>query len=132
MKQDIRFDRLISRCRGAVETVAPQLICTNTEHLDTEGRFTMDFVNIRFSDNHLLTVSFHIDPTAMIDSESSPDWFVVNTVSHMDSDTKHNLAVVALQDAMEVEFKRKFNVQGTSRERGGRGTRFSTLVRLVD
>lgn len=132
MKHDVRFDRLLSRCRVAIETVAPQLICTNTEHLDTEGRFTMDFVNIRFSDNHLLSVSFHIDPTAMIDSESSPDWFAVNTVSYTDSDEKHNLAVVAIQDAMEAEFKRKFNVQETSRERGGRGTRFSTLVGLVD
>lgn len=132
MIHDVRFDRLISRCRGAVETVAPQLICTNTEHLDTEGRFTMDFVNIRFSDNHLLSVSFHIDPDAVIADNVSPDWFVVNTVSHMDSDTKHNLAVVAIQDAMEAEFKRKFNVQETSRERGGRGTRFSTVIVLVD
>lgn len=132
MKHDLKFDTFISRCRVAVETIAPQLIYTNTQHLDDEGRFSMDFVSIDCSDNHLLTVVFGVDPKLDDFSKVAPRWVDVNTVTYFDDETKHNRAVVGVQKAVEVEFKRKYNYIYTNKDKRISGTYLSSNLVLVD
>lgn len=131
MKHDLKFDTFISRCRVAIETIAPQLIYTNTQHLDDEGRFSMDFVSIDCSDNHLLTVVFGVDPKLDDFSGVAPDWVAVETVDYFDDDAKHNRTVQRVQQALEVQFQRKYNIGDTHKDKRLSGTYFSTDLGLV-
>ena len=131
MKHDLKFDTFISRCRVAVETIAPQLIYTNTQHLDDEGRFSMDFVSIDCSDNHLLTVVFGIDPHLTNYENVAPTWVAVNTVSYFDDISKHSRASLRVKNALEAEFKRKYNLGDTHRDNRLSGIYLSTDLSLV-
>ena len=126
MTHDLNFDTLISRCRVAVETVAPQLIYTNTTNLDVDGFVSMDFVSVEYSDNHLMSVGFMLNPEL-----PAPEVVVVNTVDHFHRREKHNRAVKAIQKALELEFLRKFNVEETNEVVRYTGSYIGTPLRLV-
>ena len=131
MKHDLKFDTFISRCRVAIETIAPQLIYTNTLHLDDEGRFSMDFVSVDCSDNHLLTVVFGVDPHLTDYTNVAPSWVAVNTVSYLDDISKHNRTSLRVKNALETEFKRKYNFGATHRDNRLSGIYLSTDLSLV-
>ena len=131
MKHDLKFDTFIARCRVAVETIAPQLIYTNTQHLDDEGRFSMDFVSIDCSDNHLLTVVFGIDPHLADYANVAPSWVAINTVSYFDDISKHNRTSLRVKNALEAEFERKYNFGDTHRDKRVSGIYLSTDLSLV-
>ena len=126
MTHDLNFDTLISRCRVAVETVAPQLIYTNTTNLDVDGFVSMDFVSVEYSDNHLLNVGFSLRSDL-----DFPEVVMVNTVDHFHRREKHNRAVKAIQKALEGEFQRKFNVEETSEVSRITGSYLGTPLRVV-
>ena len=126
MTHDLNFDTLISRCRVAVEPVAPQLIYTNTTTLDVDGFVSMDFVSVEYSDNHLLSVGFSLRSDL-----DFPEVVMVNTVDHFHRREKHNRAVKAIQKALEVEFQHKFNVEETSEVSRITGSYLGTPLRVV-
>lgn len=128
MQYNLKYDNFIARCRCAVETVAPTLIYTNTENLDL-GFVVMDFVSSEFSDTNLLRVTFLVDYPN--ENPEIPDRVVVETVSYLNDERKHNKAVVAIQGALKSEFHRKFNIKTRDKNKDMTGNHLRTQIILV-